>query len=95
MLLIERNVVFAIDASHSEGPEGIAAQLELIEPYLANVPDAQVELVICRRHAERLFGRFVPASDVARLLASTQAERLAPGNGSNAPEHRLLVAPHL
>jgi hypothetical protein len=77
------NVVFVIDASHTEGPEGIEAQLQVLAPYLANVPDAQVEIVLYRRFAERLFGRFVPATDVARLLAATPKERLAPGNGSN------------
>lgn len=80
---VRPNVVFVIDGSHSEGPEGIAAQLELIEPYLANVREAQVEVVIYRRFAERLFGRFVTGSDVARLLATLPPERLAPGNGSN------------
>lgn len=82
-LPVRPNVVFVVDGSHSEGPEGIAAQLELIEPYLANVREAQVEIVIYRRFAERLFGRFVAGSDVARLLASTPPERLAAGNGSN------------
>ncbi len=79
---VQPNVVFVIDGSHSEGPEGIAAQLELIAPYLANARDAQVELVIYRRFAERLFGRFVPASQVPALLASLPPERLAPANGS-------------
>lgn len=77
------NVVFVIDASHSQGPEGIAAQLELITPYLLDAPDARVEIVLTRRFAERLFGRFVPAADVPGLLKMTPTERLAPGNGSN------------
>ncbi len=85
-------VVFVIDASHSEGPEGITAQLEVIAPYLANVPDAQVEVVLTRRFAERLFGRFVPAREVAALLASTPASRLAPGNGSNLDTGATLAA---
>lgn len=80
---VRPNVVFVVDASHSEGADGIAAQLELIAPYLENARDAQVEIVVYRRFAERLFGRFVPAGDVARLLASTPAEKLVPGNGSN------------
>lgn len=89
---IAPRVVFVIDASHSEGPEGIAAQLEVVAPYLANVPDAQVEVVLTRRFAERLFGRFVPAREVAALLASTPAERLAPGNGSNLDVGAALAA---
>lgn len=86
------NVVFVVDASHSQNPKGIAAQLELLAPYLANVPDAQVEVVLYRRFAERLFGRFVPVSDVPRLLASTPADRLAPGNGSNLELGARLAA---
>ncbi|MBI3185384.1 MAG: VWA domain-containing protein [Myxococcales bacterium] len=77
------NVAFVIDASCSEGPEGIAAQLELLPGYLANAPDARVEVVLFRRRAERLFGRLVPAGEVAALLAALPPERLAPGNGSN------------
>ena len=86
------NVVFVIDGSYSQRAEGIAAQLELIEPYLANATDAQVEVVIYRRFAERLFGRFVPASDVPRMLATVPAERLAPGNGSNLDLGAQLAA---
>lgn len=86
----EPRVVFVVDASHSEGPEGIAAQLALVAPYLANTPDARVEVVITRRFAERLFGRFVPAADVARLLKES-AEKFAPGNGSNLDEGAVLA----
>lgn len=86
------HVVFVVDASYSQGTGGIAAQLEVIGPYLANVPDAQVEVVLTRRFAERLFGRFVPASQVAAMLASTPTERLAPGNGSNLDVGAALAA---
>jgi hypothetical protein len=80
---IATNVVFVIDASHSQGPTGIAAQLDIMKAYLLNTPDARVEVVITRRVAERLFGRFVPATEVPALLAQVSAARLAPGNGSN------------
>lgn len=86
---VRPNVVFVVDASHSEGPEGIAAQLELIEPYLANARDAQVEVVIYRRFAERLFGQFVPAAEVGRRLAATP---ITPGNGSNLELGARLAA---
>ncbi|MFO0601478.1 MAG: vWA domain-containing protein [Myxococcaceae bacterium] len=89
---VRPNVVFVVDASYTEGEEGIAAQLELLAPYLANVPDAQVEVVLFRRRAERLFGRFVPAADVVRELASVPKERLAPGNGSHLDEGVSLAA---
>jgi hypothetical protein len=85
-------VVFVVDASHSQGPAGIAAQLEVIAPYLLQVPDAQVEVVVYRRFAERLFGRFVTATDFAAALHAVPAERLAPGNGSNLELGAALAA---
>jgi hypothetical protein len=85
-------VVFAVDASHSQGPAGIAAQLALLAPYLAHVPDARVEVVLYRRFAERLFGAFIPAAEVAARLASLPPERLAPGNGSHLDRAAQLAA---
>jgi hypothetical protein len=79
----QANVVFVVDGSISEGEEGIASQLELVAPYLASIPDARVEVVVYRRFAQRLFGRFVPAPDFARELALVPRERLAPANGSH------------
>ena len=77
------HVVFVVDASHSEGDDGIAAQLALVHAYLAELPDAQVEVVAFHRRAERLFGRFVPAGDAGRLLRELAPRRLVPGNGSH------------
>lgn len=88
---VNPRVVFVIDASHSEGPEGVASQLVLLPPFLANTPDALVEVVVTRRFAERLFGRFVPARDVAALL-DANAQRLTPANGSNLDEGAALAA---
>ncbi len=89
---VRPNVVFAIDASHSQGEAGIKAQLELIGPYLAHVPDAQVELIVYRRFAERVFNRFLPVSEVAAMIAGLPKERLAPGNGSNLDLAAQLAA---
>ncbi len=89
---VRPNVVFVVDASHSQGSAGIAAQLELLAPYLANAPDAQVEVVLYRRFAERLFNRFVPAAAVARELAMVPPARLEPGNGSNLDLGAALAA---
>jgi subtilisin-like proprotein convertase family protein len=76
-------VVFVIDASHSQGVDGIAAQLTLLRAYLLHVPDADVEVVVYRRAAARVFGRFVRASDLETLLQQTTAlDALVPGNGS-------------
>ncbi len=86
-------VVFAIDASYSMDVEGVASQVALIKGYLAHVPDAEVEVVVYRRAAARLFGGFVPAGQVAaRLAAAEQAGRLAPGNGSALDEGAKLAA---
>lgn len=86
-------VVFAIDASRSVGVEGIDAQLALAKAYLTHVPDAQVEIVLYRRAAVRLFGSFVPASQVAsRLDAARAAGKLAPGNGSALDEGARVAA---
>jgi hypothetical protein len=86
------NVVFVVDASISEGREGVDAQLALIPPYLASVPDARVEVVLFRRHAERLFGRFLPATEFARELALIPEERFAPANGSHLDVGAELAA---
>lgn len=85
------HVVFVIDASHSEGPSGIAAQLEVLPHVLAHTPDARVEVVVVRRRAERLFGAFVPVHEVPARLAA-EAEHLVPGNGSHLDEGARLAA---
>ncbi|MBF5040989.1 VWA domain-containing protein [Aggregicoccus sp. 17bor-14] len=86
------SVVFVLDASRSEDAEGIEGQLQVLRRYLQRVPDAQVELVVFRRHAERLFGEWVPAADVEARLARLERERLAPGNGSALDEALALAA---
>jgi subtilisin-like proprotein convertase family protein len=85
-------IVFAVDASHSMGPDGVAMQLKLVRAYLSHVPDAQVEIVLYRRKAMRLFGAFIPATELdARLKAATDAGKLAPGNGSALDEGARLA----
>ncbi|MCA2977776.1 MAG: hypothetical protein INH41_06515 [Myxococcaceae bacterium] len=88
---IAPHVVFVIDASHSEGPAGIAAQLEVLTHVLTHTPDALVEVVVVRRRAKRLFGAFVPAREVPARVAA-EAEHLVPGNGSNLDEGARLAA---
>jgi subtilisin-like proprotein convertase family protein len=73
-------VVFIVDASFSVGAPLLAAQLAVIRAYLAHVPDAEVEIIAARRHATRVFGRFVPVPAALAGLASPQAFEL--GNGS-------------
>jgi hypothetical protein len=84
-------VVFVVDASHSVGPKGIARQLAFTESYLQRLPDAMAEVVVFRRSAQRLFGRFVRASDWKASLANVPAERLEPGNGSHLDEGLRLA----
>jgi subtilisin-like proprotein convertase family protein len=86
-------VVFVIDASHTMAPEGIDMQLAIARGYLAHVPDAQVEVVLYRRHATRLFGSFIaPADFAARVEAARKAGKLEPGNGSALDEGARLAA---
>jgi hypothetical protein len=92
-LPVKAQVVFAVDASHSLGADGIAEQLALIGGYLTHVPDAEVEVVVYRRKAERLWNRFVPARNVpAALTKALSAGRLAPGNGSALDEGARVAA---
>ncbi len=76
-------VLFVLDGSRSLGAAGMAAQLDLVRGYLAAVPDAAFEIVIYRRHAARLFGRFEPARRAAAALRSVPARALALDNGSH------------
>ncbi len=85
-------VVFVLDASHSEGRPGIDAQLALVRGYLTHLPDAQVEIVLFRRHASRLFGDFVAAPEVDAALDELPRTALAPGNGSNVELGLSLAA---
>jgi subtilisin-like proprotein convertase family protein len=80
-------LVYVVDASHSMGEDGIAVQLALLRAELTHIGDAEVEVVVYRRRAERLFQRFVPAAEVEGWLAHAQAAgSLAPGNGSALDE---------
>lgn len=79
----QAQVGFVVDASHSQGAEGIAAQLTLLRAYVQHVPDAEVEVVVYRRRAARLFGRFVRGSEVdLKLRDAVAQDALEPGNGS-------------
>ncbi len=86
-------VVFVVDASHSVGDEGIPAQLDVIVAYMAHVPNAEVEIITYRRHATRVFGRFVAAADFGDALAVAKARgAFALGNGSAIEEGARAAA---
>lgn len=76
-------VLFVLDGSRSLGAAGMAAQLDLVRGYLAEAPGADFEIVVYRRRASRLFGRFQPARRVGALLGRVPARALALENGSH------------
>jgi subtilisin-like proprotein convertase family protein len=86
-------VVFVVDASFSVGAAHLAAQLAVIRAYLSYVPDAEVEVIIARRHAIRRFGRFVSArAALAGLEGPAAQAAFALGNGSAIDEAARLAA---
>lgn len=85
-------VVFVLDASYSLGEAAVDAQLDIVRAYMTHVPDAEVEIVTYRRHAQRVFNRFVAASDFDDALAVARARAaFALGNGSALDEGALLA----
>jgi subtilisin-like proprotein convertase family protein len=82
-------LVFVLDASWSMGEAGLAAELDIVRAYLAHVPEAEIELVAYRRHAKRVFDKFVPARDFDSALAAT---KIARGNGSALDDGAKLAA---
>ncbi|MBK7071404.1 MAG: VWA domain-containing protein [Myxococcales bacterium] len=88
---VRPTVVFVVDASKSQGADGVAAQLAIVRGYLAHQPDARVEVVVARRAATRLFGDVVPASTFPAALAA-RAAALTVGNGSHLERGLALAA---
>ncbi len=85
-------IVFVLDASRSQERQGgLAPQLAIVEAFLANVPGAEVELVMTSRTAARVFGRFVPASAFKQALPADLPERPL-GNGSFLDRGATLAA---
>ena len=86
-------VVFVVDTSYSAGAELLAAQLAIVRAYVKHGPDADVEVIAYRRAAQRVFGKFVPAREVARTLDEAMARgALALGNGSALDAGAKLAA---
>ncbi|HSD88001.1 MAG TPA: proprotein convertase P-domain-containing protein, partial [Kofleriaceae bacterium] len=85
-------VVFVLDASYSLGEAAVTAQIDMIRAYMTHVPDAEVEIVTYRRHAQRVFNRFVPASGLDDALAVARSRAaFALGNGSALDEGAQLA----
>lgn len=86
-------VVFVIDTSYTMEDRGVDAQLDLVAAYATHVPDAEIELVTFRRHADRAFGRFVPVRELTAAIAGARKTgKLALGNGSNLDEGAVLAS---
>jgi hypothetical protein len=84
--------VFVLDASRSqERRGGLAPQLAIVEAFLANVPGAEVELVMTSRTAARVFGRFVPPAAFKQALPADLLEQPL-GNGSFLDRGAALAA---
>ncbi|MEM7154642.1 MAG: proprotein convertase P-domain-containing protein [Myxococcota bacterium] len=84
------SVVFVVDASHST--VGVMEQLKLARGYMAHVPDAEAQVVLFRRVAERVTSEFLAADDLWAAMERAEGEgRLDPGNGS-ALENGLRLA---
>jgi hypothetical protein len=87
------SVVFVVDGSRSMDVAGIKAQLAVARSFVRHVPDAEIEVVVYRRRASRLFGRFVKANEFERLVAEAhKAKKLDPANGSAIDEGFALAA---
>ncbi|HVV87280.1 MAG TPA: proprotein convertase P-domain-containing protein [Kofleriaceae bacterium] len=92
-LPVHAQVVFVLDASRSMGAAGLDAELAVVRAYLGHVPDAEVEVVLYRRTATRLFGGFIAAKELdARLAAAKASGALAPGNGSALDDGARVAA---
>jgi hypothetical protein len=85
-------VVFVLDASRSqESRGGLPTQLAIVRAFLANAPNAEVELLLVGRTAERVLGRLVPASELERALPADLVRRPL-GNGSFLERGAALAA---
>jgi hypothetical protein len=79
VLPVRGQLVFVVDASYSMGDAGLAAELDTIRAYAHHLPDSEIEIVVYRRHATRVFGTFIPA---AQLDARLRTAALPLANGS-------------
>ncbi|MEO7734559.1 MAG: vWA domain-containing protein, partial [Kofleriaceae bacterium] len=86
-------VVFVIDASYSIGAKRLEHELAIVRAYAHDLPDAELEIVVYRRKARRVFGRMVPAAELPRALDEVRRRgRFALGNGSALDDGARLAA---
>lgn len=78
----QASVVFVVDASRSA--PSVSSQIDVAKAYMAHVSDAEAEVVVFRRHAERLSESFLAGDDLWRALAlAEKTGALEQGNGSH------------
>lgn len=77
------DVVFVLDTSYSQSPSDIKSQIDLVEGYLANLPDARYQIVFARRTARAFFDTFQPAAKARQRLKVLRNNLPTRGNGSN------------
>jgi hypothetical protein len=74
-------VVFVLDASRSmKSRAGLAPQIGVVRAYVHDAPGVGVELVLVSRKAERVFGRFVAASELDAVVATLLQASLKNGS---------------
>jgi hypothetical protein len=78
----DAHVVFVVDASMSEGTQGVAAELEVVRATAAQFPGGQIA-VVAFNHTAKVVTGFVAASALPAALAAHRAQ-LRVGHGSEA-----------
>jgi subtilisin-like proprotein convertase family protein len=90
------SVVFVVDASLSLSVASVEQQLDVARAFTTHVPDASFEIVVYRRFAKRVLGRFAAVSDFDALRkAVTAKDAFALDNGSSLDRGLRLAAKSL
>jgi hypothetical protein len=76
-------VVFVLDTSYSQSIDSIKSQIDMVDGYLANLPDARYQIVSAQRTARAVFDSFQPAARARQRLQNLRTNLPARGNGSN------------
>lgn len=84
-------VIFVFDASLSIKDPQLKRQRSLAAAILRGLPQAEVEVVLVRRRAEKLFGKWIPAKQFGTQTHRLRS-RLVRGNGSHMDRGLALAA---
>lgn len=80
----QAHVVLVLDASRSMSTTQSDGMLAAARGYIANIPDAQVDIIAFDRQATSVFGGFVSASQADTVLSTLALERRNGSEVSNA-----------